>query len=266
MITRRAVVLARGLGSRMRAEDPGAELTGDQRRAADAGLKPLIPINGRPFLDFVLSSLADAGIQDIALVVAPDHEVVRRQYAGPLSRIRLSFVVQPEPRGTADAVLAAERWAQGEPFLTLNADNLYPRTALESLVELDQPGLPVFERDDLVRTGNIPAERVQTFALLDVDRDGNLTAIVEKPSGVEIGGTALVSMNLWRFDTRIFEACREVPPSPRGELELPEAVGLAVRRGVRFRAIRAAGPVLDLSRRGDTVTVARHLEGVVPAL
>ena len=57
-----------------------------------------------------------------------------------------------------------------------------------------------------------------------------------------------LSMNCWRFDARIFPACRDVAPSPRGELELPLAVMLAVTRGVPFRAVPARGPVLDLSR------------------
>jgi dTDP-glucose pyrophosphorylase len=72
----------------------------------------------------------------------------------------------------------------------------------------------------------------------------------------------LVSMNCWRFDSRIFSACRDVEPSPRGELELPLAVMLAIRRGVRFRAVRARGPVLDLSRRADASEVSRRLRGV----
>jgi len=73
-----------------------------------------------------------------------------------------------------------------------------------------------------------------------------------------------VSMNCWRFDTRIFAACRDVPRSPRGEYELPEAVGLAMRRGLRLRAVPARGPVLDLSRRADAGEVERRLAGAVP--
>jgi glucose-1-phosphate thymidylyltransferase len=73
-------------------------------------------------------------------------------------------------------------------------------------------------------------------------------------------------MNCWRFDARIFDACRDVPASARGELELPEAVGLAVARGMRIRALPARGPVLDLSRRADAADVERRLAGVVPWL
>ena len=82
--------------------------------------------------------------------------------------------------------------------------------------------------------------------------------------GVASGFTREVSMNLWRFDARIFAACRDVPRSARGEFELPEAVGLATRRGVRFKAIPARGPVLDLSRRADTADVERRLAGRAP--
>lgn len=267
-MTTRALVLARGLGRRMQQADASAALTADQQRAADAGLKPMMPVAGRPFLDFILGSLADAGIRDVALVVAPDHEIVRRYYADhPPNRLRLAFVVQHEARGTADAVLAAQGWTAGEPFLVMNADNLYPAGALRDLAASSEPGLPVFARDELVRTSNIPDDRVQAFALLDIDPDGYLAGIVEKPSPERMasaGPSAPVSMNCWRFDNRIFRFCREVPRSPRGELELPEAVGLAIRQGVRLRAIPAHGPVLDLSRRADTAEIERRLSGQTP--
>ena len=57
----------------MRSADPGASLTPDQQRAADAGMKAMMPIAGRPFLDYVLSAAADAGLTHIAIVSAPDH-------------------------------------------------------------------------------------------------------------------------------------------------------------------------------------------------
>jgi dTDP-glucose pyrophosphorylase len=278
----KAVVLARGLGTRMRAADPDARLTERQRAAADAGLKAMIPVNGRPFLDYVLSALADAGLAQVALIVSPQHDDLRRHYdESRPARIDLSFVVQPEARGTADAVLAAASWTAGDPFLAMNADNLYPAAALARLAALDEPGLLAFERDDLVRTGNIPAERIQSFAVLDVDDEGYLVRIVEKPASMDAGTRVdrpteggshradrqdhvLVSMNCWRFDARIFDACRDVARSPRGEFELPEAVALATSRGVRFRALPAAGPVLDLSRRGDAADVERRLAGAEP--
>ena len=67
MSTTRAVILARGLGTRMRRSDAEADLSDDQAAVAATGVKALIPI-GRPFLDYVLSALADAGIVSVCLV------------------------------------------------------------------------------------------------------------------------------------------------------------------------------------------------------
>ena len=265
MSTTRAIVLARGLGTRMRAADPSAQLSPEQQRAADAGLKAMIPVNGRPFLDYILSGLADVGLQDVALVVAPDHAALRDYYHVERrpSRVRLDFVVQPEPLGTANAVIAAEEWIGGAPFLVMNGDNLYPAPALQALAALDEPGLPAFDRDDLVRSSNIPPERIRSFAFLDVDHRGYLTGIIEKPRGAARDDLR-ISMNCWRFDERIFQACRAVPRSARGEFELPEAVAVAVRHGVLFKTFPASGPVLDLSTRADAADVARRLAGIVP--
>src|SRR3954471_10040849 len=111
-MTTRAIILARGLGTRMREPDPGAALSHEQRHAADAGLKAMMPVNGRPFLDYVLGSVADAGVRDVALVVAPEHDALRQHLAAAApQRLRVDFVIQDAPRGTANAVLAAETWA-----------------------------------------------------------------------------------------------------------------------------------------------------------
>jgi glucose-1-phosphate thymidylyltransferase len=269
MTAERAVVLARGLGRRMRAADTDAVLSDQQRQAADAGLKAMMPIGGRPFLDYVLSSLADAGIRNVALVVAPDHELVRRRYTqeAPPRRLTVSFAIQREAMGTANAVLAVEEWAGAGGFLVLNADNLYPAAVLRALASLDEPALPAFQRGDLIKSGNIRDSQVHSFALLEVDDTRYLTRIVEKPPREMIdaaGEGALLSMNCWRFDDRIFAACRDVARSDRGEFELPQAVMLAVDRGVRFRAIPASGTVLDLSRRGDAAELSRRLSHVTP--
>ena len=127
MTRERAVILARGLGTRMRQATDGADLRDpDQARAAETGAKAMMPISGplrdaagafvsgsvsRPFLDYSLSALADAGYTDVCLVVAPDHEAMARHYsgAGEPRRLRLAFAVQEEPIGTANAVAAERR-------------------------------------------------------------------------------------------------------------------------------------------------------------
>lgn len=264
MTATRALVLARGLGTRMRAADPRAHLTAEQQHAADAGSKAMMPIAGRPFLDYLLGAIADAGIRHVGLVVAPAHDLLAHHYRTVTTpeRIDIAFLVQAEALGTADAVLAGEHWTEGQPFLVMNADNLYPAPVLRALATLDEPGLPGFDPAELVESGNIPAERVDSFALVETDDRGYLTRIVEKPPAGTFGragARALVSMNCWRFDQRIFQACREVPRSPRGEFELPVAVGHAVQAGAAFRVVPSRGPVLDLSYRTDAAALSTRL-------
>ena len=276
----KAVLLARGLGSRMKQDAGAAALSPSQAAAASAGVKGMMPIGSpstalgagrftRPFLDFVLSALADAGCTDVCVVVAPDHGAIRDYYNGPgmPARVRISYVVQEIANGTARALQAAQGFAGRDPFLVLNSDNLYPAPVLRALVDLDGPGLPGYEREALVQESGFPADRVMGFAAVEVDGEGYLTRIIEKPGRAYFdaaGSDALISMNVWRFDDRIFTACRDVPLSARGEYELPEAVGLAVSRGVKFRVVPAAGPVLDLSRRSDVTLVSERLSGVEP--
>jgi glucose-1-phosphate thymidylyltransferase len=263
----KAVVLAAGRGMRMRQADAATGLDEDQSRAADSGLKAMMPV-GRPFLDYTLSALADAGVRDVCVVLAPHHDVVREHYDRRVAptRLRIDFAVQPEPRGTADALLAARAFAGGDDFLVLNADNYYPAAVVAALTALIEQGLPGFQRDALVRRGNIGAGRIRQYAMLQVDRDGYLVDIVEKPDEttfMSFGGAALVSMNLWRFSGVMFEACERVPLSGRGEKELPGAVRFAMREmGARFRVIESSEGVLDLSTRADVARVTERLHGV----
>jgi len=255
----------------MQAAGERQDLTPAQQAAAAAGAKGMMPLgaSGRPFLAYVISALADAGINDVCLIVAPEHEAIAGYFrgAGRPSRVRISFAVQPTADGTAHAVLAGRAFTGDDPFLVLNADNLYPAAVLQALVSLDGPGLPAFDRDALVQESGFPADRVAGFALLDVDADNHLRGIIEKPSAERLaaaGTHALVSMNVWRFDARIFDACGRVPLSARGEYELPEAVAFAIASGATFRVIRAAGAVLDLSRQNDIPFVSDRLAALEP--
>lgn len=271
MRTMQAVILARGLGSRMRRAEAAVALDDAQERAAAAGQKGMMPTLGRPFLDFVLSSLADAGVTDVTLVVAPDHAIMREYYErqAPPRRVRLRWAVQDEPRGTAHAVGSAEGHVHDAPFLVMNSDNYYPVPTIEALCAVAGAGLVAYEGEALVRDGNIDRERVMAYALLDIDDAGVLRAIVEKPPAdhpLALRAERWVSMNLWSFTPRIFEACRRVRPSVRGELELQDAVMIAAHDlGERFRAVRARAGVLDLSRRADVATIADHLRGITVA-
>ena len=265
--TRVAVVLARGLGTRMRASSAaGSGLTSQQATAAASGYKALMPIGEHRLIDYSLSALADAGIERAVLVVGPEHEDFRR-HIDSLERTRLTIdlAVQVNPLGTADAVLSAEAAVGEEGFLMVNGDDYYPRQVLRDLASHRGNALAGFDRAALVAESNIPAERIAAFAIVRA-RDGALEEIVEKPAAEVVraaGAHAPVSMNAFRFTPEIFAACRRIAPSPRGELEIVDAVR-ALPGPVSVLA--ATGGVLDLSRREDIAEVEARLAGTEVSL
>jgi len=152
---------------------------------------------GRPFLEYVLGGLAEAGYSYVCLVIGPEHHAVRQYYEQQtLRRLSVSYAIQSEPRGTADALLATESFAGSDEFLVMNSDNYYPVPVLNTLRSLDEPGTVLFDRTSLVRNSNIPAERVRAFAYAEV-KNGYLKSLVEKPDeNTTVPDDALISMNI----------------------------------------------------------------------
>ncbi|MCC6126556.1 MAG: nucleotidyltransferase family protein [Pirellulales bacterium] len=260
-----AVILARGLGTRMRKPEEGVELSGEQQAAADSGQKAMIRF-GRPFLDYVLADLADAGYRRVCLVIGPEHEEIRNYYGSlETARLAIDFAIQQEPRGTADAVAAAERFAGNDHFLVINSDNLYPREALTALRELPGAGLALFEQESLIAGGNFTRERVSRFAVGKIDSRGLLERIIEKPDEAALAAMprpVYLSMNCWRFGPAIFQGCKAISPSPRGEYEVTDAVQYAIDvLGEKMHVAKISAPVLDLTSRGDIAAMAARLAG-----
>ncbi|MFT3786930.1 MAG: sugar phosphate nucleotidyltransferase [Tepidisphaeraceae bacterium] len=264
----KAVILAAGLGTRMRKAEEGAALSAEQAKAAATGVKALMPVDGgRPFLDYVLTALADAGYREACLVIGPTHSAVRDYYSGPGApkRIKIDYAIQQTPKGTADAVRAAEAFAVSDPFVMINSDNYYPVEALRGLRELSGNGLAAFERDAMLK-GNIPAERIEKFAAIEIDSAGHMKKVHEKPEPATLArlGTPLYcSMNCWRFGSSVFEACKKIAPSPRGEYEVTDAAQYTIDvLHEPMTAVKVALPVLDMSSRGDVASVVSKLKGM----
>jgi glucose-1-phosphate thymidylyltransferase len=259
----KAVVLAAGLGTRMRAAASAADLAPAQARMADAGLKAMVPFE-RPFLDYLLHNLADSGISRACIVIGPSHDAVREYYARVTTRrIAIEFAIQQAPRGTADAVVAAEAFIGTDNVLVVNGDNLYPVSSCRALAGHAGPALAAFSRTGLLADGLISPERILKFAVVSA-RDGWLVRIIEKPDAATLsvmGDSVWVSMNSWVVPPELPGLVRGMPLSPRGELELPLAMQALVDSGVRVRVFTSDEPVLDLSSRSDIVALASRLRG-----
>jgi len=264
-IVNKAVILAAGLGSRMRKSD-AVNLSPEQDSAAGTGIKAMIPLAGkRPFLDYILTELADAGFEKICIIIGPGAEFnMLKEYYTALKpeRINICYAVQNEPKGTANAVSSAEKFADGDHFIMINSDNLYPAKALRMLREINCSATAAFESDALVKHGNISADKISKFAVLEPDENMNLRRIVEKPSDEymkKLGKNIYVSMNCWRFSPLIFEACRNIKPSVRGEYEIASAVSYAIENlHESFKMMPVALPVLDMTGRSD-ITILESL-------
>lgn len=238
-----------------------ANLSPEQKAAADAGMKAMIPI-GRPFLDHAMNALADAGVTDICLVIGPEHQSIRDYYDNlPTARISVSYAIQDEPLGTANAVLAAEKFVGNRRFIMVNGDNYYASDALARFNDVSGTALLGYDRTALVEMSNIPAERIASFALVE-HNDNDLIRIYEKPPAdvVEAAGPhAMVSMNCFAFMPSIFEACRNTPLSARGEYELTQAVSGVLESGEKITVVPVQSGVLDLSNQGDISSVEKVL-------
>jgi dTDP-glucose pyrophosphorylase len=265
--TDKLVILARGLGTRMRKADGAAGLDAKQASVAETGVKALIPID-RPFLDYVLSAAADAGLRRVCLVIGPEHHELRNYYTEQVQaeRLRFEFAIQAEPKGTADAVAAAEEFAAGDSFVMINSDDYYPVESLRALrQQKTASGVALFEQEAMLAGSNVPADRIKAFAVGKINEQGFLERIIEKPDDATLAAMPRplwVSMNCWRFGPKIFEACRSIGLSPRGEYELTTAVQYAIDAlGEPFSAVLVRDVVLDLSRREDIAPVAARLKG-----
>ncbi len=262
----KVVILAAGLGTRMIKANGEAELDAKQAAVADSGVKAMIPID-RPFLDYVLSVVAAAGYKNVCLVIGPEHHELRDYYTNQLkiTRLKISFAVQQKALGTADAVLAVEQFAAGDDFIVINSDNYYPLEALSKLRQLTGAGTALFSRQSMFEGSNIPAERLAAFAVVK-SQDGLLQEIIEKPDPQTLASLPeplYFSMNCWRFTSTIFKACRQISPSVRGELEIPDAVQYAIDKlSEPFVVVPVRGAVLDLSYRSDVGPVAKKLAGI----
>ena len=134
---------------------------------------------------------------------------------------------------------------------------------------MQAPGLAVagFSRAELIANSNIEAERVKSYAIMDVG-DGVLQNIIEKPSDVEMAAhpDAPVNMNCWLFDQSIITACESIEPSVRGEYELTDAVRYLIRNGSNIEVVPVACGVLDMSSRKDIGAIKDALQDVEVSL
>ena len=195
------VVLAAGEGKRMR------PLTATRP-------KVMIPLANRPMTDHLVCAARDAGISEFILVVGYQEQAVR-DYFGDGSRFGVSirYVTQRRQKGTADALRTVEDQVSGS-FLLLNGDMILRSRDIAAIIGTDAPCMGIFHSD-----------HPEDFGVVTVEGD-RVTGLEEK-SGTPRSN--LINAGVYLFSPAIFSALQSVGPSPRGELELTDALADLIR-------------------------------------
>jgi glucose-1-phosphate thymidylyltransferase len=219
--------------------DPVVMAAGEGRRLrplTERWPKPLLPIDGRPVLGTLLHELAAAGFDETTIVVGHLGDQIRAFVGdGSAFGLPVRFADQPEPLGSADAVLRALDAGAEAPLLVTAADTVYRAGDLRRAAKLwteskAEGGLGV-----RVAAGS---ERTPVRA-----QDGRLVALGEED------GSGLTAAPLWFLDESIAESLSALDGPP---FELSEALTRALEEGKEVAALEL-GPTRDLTRPTDVI-------------
>lgn len=223
---RSAILLAAGRGKR-------------QRPYTDQTPKPLLPVRGRPTLDYVLTAVRRAGLERICIVTNHLEEQIF-DFVGDGSRWNLHavFAHQKELRGNGDALLSVPRdWLSDEPFMVVATDYILEENSLLELVEAHQKR----GADITMSLKECPLEELSVRSSVDVDVNWRVKKIVEKPKFDEILSPYAASV-MFILPPAAWEYLSRVKPSPRGEIELQSAVQGLLEDGYQAYGVLQPAP------------------------
>jgi glucose-1-phosphate thymidylyltransferase len=210
--------------------------------------KQLVPVANKPVLFYGLEAMAQAGIRQVGIIIAPETGDEIRVAVGDGSNfgLEVTFIVQDEPLGLAHAVLTARDYLGESPFVMYLGDNLLQGGIVE-LVEAFKAGEP----DALILLTPVPDPENYGVAELEGER---VIRLVEKPPNP---ATDLALVGVYMFTPAIHDAAEAIEPSGRGELEITDAIQHLVNRGMRVEPHIVRGWWKDTGRLDDMLEANR---------
>jgi len=175
--------------------------------------KQLQPVYDKPMIYYPLSTLMRAGVQDILIISTP-HDTPRfRDLLGDGSRfgISLSYAVQSEPKGIAQAFLVGADFIAGDAVSLILGDNIfYGKMGLTKIFSSFNAGAKVF---------GYPVLDPERYGVVEFDSSGKAIGIEEKP---EHPRSRYAVPGLYLYDNKVVDITRQMQPSARGELEITD--------------------------------------------
>ncbi len=205
----RGVLLAGGSGSRLL---PLTRVTN----------KHLLPVGAEPMLFWPLRRMVQAGLEEILVVTGVEHmgHLVGALGSGRDFGCQLTYRVQDEAGGIAQALGLAERFAAGGPVLAVLGDNVFQADLTEEVACFVRQGSGA-------RILLKEVEQPQRFGVPAFD-DGRLVDVVEKP---ETPASPYAVTGVYFFDGGVYDVIRGLEPSDRGELEITDVIRAYLRDG-----------------------------------
>ena len=210
--------------------------------------KQLVPVANKPVLFYGIEAMARAGIDEVGIIIAPETGDEVRAAAGDGARfgVRITYIVQDEPLGLAHAVLTAERFLNGAPFVMYLGDNLL-QGGIEDLVAAFRSNQP----DALILLTPVPDPQHYGVAELS---GKSVVRLLEKPAEPK---TDLALVGVYMFTSCIHDAARAISPSARRELEITDAIQHLVDRKLRVEPHIVRGWWKDTGRLEDMLAANR---------
>jgi glucose-1-phosphate thymidylyltransferase len=231
----KGLILSGGAGTRL-------------RPITHTSAKQLVPVANKPVLFYGIEALVDAGVTEIGIIIAPETGEEIREAAGDGSAFgaEITYIVQDKPAGLAHAVLTAEEYIGGAPFVMYLGDNLLA-DGLRGLVATFHSEEP----DALILL--TPVDDPQSYGVAELDGE-RIVRLIEKPKDPP-SNLALVGVYL--FAPPIFEAARALEPSWRGELEITEAIQSLIEEGKTVKSEVVSGWWKDTGQLADMLEANR---------